>query len=281
MPEASFTESFQHLGFSSYRAKHLANLIEQNPVADHQTLLYWAKLYISTFQQSIIFCKNTDQNGATANASIKTDPRGNDEPKEIEIVHVDEEDNESNELVNCYKAQNTEKIADTTYWFHGTNKESAEDIVKKGINLKRGKENSDFSDGAGFYITPNFDFAQTWAQRIHKKDGAVVVFKVENDLFRGGFELSRENSEKWGKVVRYFRNGCKEVNLDYLDEYPYIFGPISKDGMKSQNNPNWNPRMRSDPILGNHLYQICLKDKTLANDFYKKGQNVEKVLFFV
>ena len=151
--------------------------------------------------------------------------------------------------------------------------------MKKGINLKRGKENSDFSDGAGFYVTSNFDFAQSWADMISDKDGAVIVFKVEEELFREGLELSRENSALWDKVVTHFRNGCEDVNLESLDEYPYIFGPISKDGMKSDKNKNWKPRVRTDP-MGNHLFQICLKDKKLATDFYKKGQNVEKVLFF-
>lgn len=278
LPEASLTQSFQHLGFSSYRAKFLASLVERNPVADHQTILYWAKLYISTFQQSILFCKNTAQNGATAINVIKTEPRGDDEPIDIEIVHIDEEDIENNGLLNCYKDQNSDKIADTTYWFHGTSKESAKNIAMMGVNLKKGKQNADFSDSEGFYITSNFYFAHNWAQMNHQ-EAAVVVFKVEKDLFRDGLELSREDSAKWDKVVRYFRNGCKDRKLEYLDEYPYIFGPISKDGMKSQSNPNWKPRFRSDP-MGNHLYQICLKDKRLAKMFYKEGQNVEKVLFF-
>ena len=279
LPELPLVESFQHLGFTRFRAQSLAGLIQENPTSDHQTLLYIAKRYIARHQHSsILFCKNSEQNGASANASatIKTDPRGDDNPVEIPVVPVDEEEIEQNEIINFYKTQSKDKLEETTFWFHGTSKESAMNIAAKGVNLKRGGERGDFSDGAGFYLTSNFDFAYNWA-RMNHEDGAVLVFKVHKELFQGGLELSKENTAKWEKVVSFFRNGCVDVKCEYLEDFNYIYGPISKDGNKSSKNPKWKPRCRSDP-MGNHLYQVCLKDKVLAREFYNKGQNIEKVI---
>merc|ERR1711894_591653 len=45
LPELPLMESFQHLGFTKFRAQSLAGLIEENPTSDHQTLVYWAKRY--------------------------------------------------------------------------------------------------------------------------------------------------------------------------------------------------------------------------------------------
>ena len=275
----SIEESLQHLGFTKYRARYLANHIQKNPLSDHQTILYWASQYVNSFNNSIIFClKNSQENGTTAHLTIKTDPRGTDEPVEISVEHVDEYE-ENNELVNFYNEQSSDKLAETTYWFHGTSKEAAHNIARQGINLRRGKERGDFSDGEGFYLTSNFYFAQNWAQTHNENGAAVVVFKVQNLNFEGGLELSRENIAKWNKIVTYYRNGSTDVNLDYLDDYTYIFGPISKDGGKCDKDPNWKPRIRSDP-MGNKLYQVCLKDKALARDFYRKGENIEKVLIY-
>jgi hypothetical protein len=52
-----------------------------------------------------------------------------------------------------YLRQDQNPIGGVTYWFHGTDRESALNIIKEGIDVRRGKEGLDFSDGAGFYLT--------------------------------------------------------------------------------------------------------------------------------
>ena len=282
-------EKFQHLGFTKCRAKYLTSRIEQSELYDHQSLIYWAKLHLNSLHDSIISCKNTQENDTAANFTIEIDQEDADEPVKVPVEHVDEDEIENNQLINFYKDKSCDKLGETTYWFHGTSKEAAINIAEKGINLRRGKERGDFSDGLGFYLTSNFSFAQDWAHKVvqvtQSEDGAgavvgaVVVFKVESGSFNGGLELTKEDT-KWSKVVEYFRNGSNDRKLQYFNEYPYIFGPISKDGGKCESNPNWKPRVRSDPAPGKHLYQICLKDRALAEEFYKGGQNIEKILTF-
>ena len=45
--------------------------------------------------------------------------------------------------------------------YHGTISSGAENIIKNGINFKRGKSKVDF--GQGFYTTPSFSFAKNTA----------------------------------------------------------------------------------------------------------------------
>ena len=52
-----------------------------------------------------------------------------------------------------YLRQEQKPIDGVTYWFHGTDRESALNIIKEGIDVNRGGKGLDFSDGAGFYLT--------------------------------------------------------------------------------------------------------------------------------
>ena len=50
-------------------------------------------------------------------------------------------------------------------YFHGTDTGGDEHIIENGIEFDKGKEAQYFSDGNGFYVTNNFDEADTWANR--------------------------------------------------------------------------------------------------------------------
>ena len=39
-------EQFQHLGFTKCRSHTLDKMLKEYPLSDHQTILYWAHLYI-------------------------------------------------------------------------------------------------------------------------------------------------------------------------------------------------------------------------------------------
>jgi len=158
--------------------------------------------------------------------------------------------------------------------------------MQNGINLNKGKSGGDFSDGKGFYVTSDYMFAHRWPQKMMKKpNSAVVVFKIDNmDIFsnspRKGKEFSEANSE-WEKTVGYYRNNRDFKNWfdtkkkgKKVDSYHFIFGPISRDG-KDNKMRTWKPRPR-DPLI----YELCLKDDLLAEDFYNKGRNIHKTIFF-
>lgn len=93
--------------------------------------------------------------------------------------------------------------------YHGTNCNSAKDIVKNGICLQHSKPFLDF--GPGFYTTPSYDHAALTAIRKTRKYNARYKqheepYIVELD-FRpiNGVKLStvayQRHSEKWGRFV--------------------------------------------------------------------------------
>ena len=50
------------------------------------------------------------------------------------------------------------------FWFHGTFDGAASSIEHDGIILSEGR-GGDFSHTNGFYVTPNYEFAKSWAKR--------------------------------------------------------------------------------------------------------------------
>lgn len=53
------------------------------------------------------------------------------------------------------------------------------DSILKAVNVKAGRENTDF--GQGFYLTNDPKQAENWAQR---SQGVVMAFVVDEDLFK-------------------------------------------------------------------------------------------------
>jgi hypothetical protein len=110
----------------------------------------------------------------------------------------------------------------------------------------------------------------------------VIVFKQKKDVFssRKGREFLDDN-EEWKRTVGFFRsgkdykwvNGQRKKGKELLG-CPYIFGPISKDG-NDRKIPNWSPRARKPTV-----FELCLKDDLLAEDFYDSGHNIHKTIFF-
>lgn len=130
---------------------------------------------------------------------------------------------------------------DGTPFFHGTNHESALNILQEGIDITRGGQRLDFSDGEGFYITNNFsesiqyaEFARSQGSANHANLGAaVVIYNVNeeelNQKFRGLNLYSDLNF--WRKVVKEYRQiGKGKIDRDFREEleaYSFIEGPLS------------------------------------------------------
>ena len=131
---------------------------------------------------------------------------------------------------------------DGTPFFHGTNHESALNILQEGIDITRGGQRLDFSDGEGFYITNNFsesiqyaEFARSRGSANHANLGAaVVIYNVNeeelNQKFRGLNLYSDLNF--WRKVVKEYRQiGKGKIDRDFREEleaYSFIEGPLSR-----------------------------------------------------
>ena len=148
-------------------------------------------------------------------------------------------------------------------WFHGTNHQSAVDIVNKGISLKKGAKKLDFSNNDGFYLNPEGMSAVEWVKS--KKDASVIIFKVSRQMQNDHRLLNlRGDQERWKKVVKWNRSG--EDQMEYLDEElreqfekcDYIRGPMAGDKTR-YNGPNWEPQVKDSQ-------QICVKSRKMANE---------------
>ena len=124
--------------------------------------------------------------------------------------------------------------------FHGTRHSDARNIMRNGIDIERGAQCQDFSDGRGFYLTPDFYDAVTWArERFPIIRPAIVVFRVPTKLISRahGMDLSVHEShdgsvklatEKWRDCVSFHLSGKQlggHRRLRYYGGLEYIAGP--------------------------------------------------------
>ena len=113
--------------------------------------------------------------------------------------------------------------------FHGTDHQSASDILFRGIDLFAGRQKRDFSCGSGFYLTENFDEALNWANSTTAKP-AILIFRINR---RKHLDDARklnlyENGEKWLEIVSSFRSGKRTAKTEEdVSEYDLIEGPAA------------------------------------------------------
>ncbi|XP_067023728.1 uncharacterized protein [Acropora muricata] len=86
----------------------------------------------------------------------------------------------------------------TTVLYHGTDHQSAVNILFQGINLSAGRQNRDFSSRSGFYLTKNMDEAINWALSTTAKP-AILVSKV-NQADLNGTKKTRLKQQR-GEMV--------------------------------------------------------------------------------
>ena len=170
---------------------------------------------------------------------------------------------------------------DGTPFFHGTNHESALNILQEGIDITRGGQRLDFSDGEGFYITNSFSesiqyakFARSRGSANHANLGAaVVIYNVNeeelNQKFRGLNLYSDLNF--WRKVVKEYRQiGKGKIDRDFREEleaYSFIEGPLSRgftNGEFQQDSSNRG--------------QLCIRSIKCAEEFF--DLKIHSVIFF-
>lgn len=94
--------------------------------------------------------------------------------------------------------------------YHGTDEKSAKSILQSGIDLYAGNERSDF--GQGFYTTPDFSMACTWANRkgIFSRP-AVVSFLFDDDYLTKDIHCRVFDTSDlvWAQFIANNRNGYK------------------------------------------------------------------------
>jgi len=145
--------------------------------------------------------------------------------------------------------------------FHGTDHQSASDILFRGIDLCAGRQKRDFSCGSGFYLTDNFNEALNWANNTTAKP-AVLIFRVNRREHLGDARKLNlyENGEKWREIVSSFRSGRRTAKTrKSLSEYELIEGPAAT----VTRNESGELIIEQKPSS----YQMCLISEDFADTF--------------
>ena len=163
------------------------------------------------------------------------------------------------------------------YWatvlYHGTDHHSAADILFRGIHLRAGRQNRDFSCGSGFYLTKNLDEAVNWATSTTAKP-AILVFQISHvESLDSAKRLDLNNDEKkCYEIVTSFRSGRRTAKTwKNVSAYDLIEGPqatLRYD--EATREPLWKPKPSS--------YQMCLISDDFAETFEK---TLHSIFFFL
>ena len=202
------------------------------------------------------------------------------EEKEINIINVDRNGRKTKSYTKGKIANFPEALADDQFevYFHGTYRGGGVNIIQNGIHLEMGKQAQDFSDGNGFYVTKNFEEADTWAKE-HFKDGkAILVYRIDKIELRGdsddnGLDLTNDQV-RWREVVTEFRlagkgsrmkKGDRKTMRRDLQNYDFIEGPQA-----SVKNPY--------RVTENHgSYALCVRSERCVQLF---NRNLYGAIFF-
>ena len=159
-----------------------------------------------------------------------------------------------------------------TVLFHGTDHQSACDILFRGIYLCQGRQKRDFSYGSGFYLTDNSEEALNWAKNTTAKPALLVFQLNRQEHLTDSEKLNLFNDEqRWYEIVPSFRSGVNTARTrKSLASYDLIEGPVST--MKANESTRkfvFSPKPLS--------YQMCLISDSCADTF---RQSLRSILFF-
>ena len=166
----------------------------------------------------------------------------------------------------CSKLSDLMSLKDgkTVVLFHGTDHQSACDILFRGIDLCQGRQKRDFRCGSGFYLTDNSEEALNWAKNTTAKP-ALLVFKVNRQEYLDHAEKLNlfENEQRWIEIVSSFRSEKKTAKTrKSLRAYDLIEGPVARKRRNEVSDETvYDPKPSS--------YQMCLNSDDFADTFRK------------
>ena len=261
-------QSLQKMGFIENRSKVIAKWITEQAFPDHRSLLAWAQIYIENLFKYDIFLSDQVSKFPFKETTLnkwftqKVDDHEDEDGHVPEVFVVNTTKQEDavariKEKVVEFKNNNPKE----RLFYHGTDHQSAVNILESGIRLGKGTSECDFSDGNGFYLADDFDYALTQYAMI-RKYAALLIFHISDDCLTRGLDLSGpENRKDLRAVVNYFKSGgSKKHGLDKklynsIQNCHYIFGPISRDGKDDGKSSKWDS-----------VNQICIKNKDMAKE---------------
>lgn len=103
--------------------------------------------------------------------------------------------------------------------YHGTDLSQAENIIKKGVDVRIGRKYLDF--GQGFYLTPSYIQAKTWSER--RNIPCVLEFELDDTNLKT--KQSYTADREWAEFVIRNRLGMP------VDKYDCVAGPMADTGV--------------------------------------------------
>ena len=156
---------FQIFRISPVKSNILNVIAQDNAFLSHATITQWAVSHIEQqFKYNILLKKDKSWNFVNTPLNqeyeIPTLVDDGEIPVEIQAVRklrISKDEFQRFQQGQCwfsdYLIQQKNPLSEVTYWFHGTDHDSAKKICEEGIDIETGKRAMDFSDGAGFYLT--------------------------------------------------------------------------------------------------------------------------------
>ncbi|CAF0736711.1 unnamed protein product [Adineta steineri] len=153
------------------------------------------------------------------------------------------------------------------YWFHATDWNSAENILRTGAE-RRG-ENTDFSKGPAYYVNNDYrDCYEFLSRRNHKFKGQHAIFIYEFDpefLSNGRYicidEETPANVKKWGEVVFSCINKKQKKEVNDIHGCDCVFGwqcANPNDGNLQRANKS-TPHIRVRQYDGQYATQLAIR----------------------
>lgn len=251
-------------------------LARANNRAHHIEACEWAERFINDeFKYNILLCQHSRKFPFEGNRKNEwfhlpkeQEPQVFQNPSSVYIMNLEVKGSEI-----CQSAQDVLSDYEDdqhSYLFHGTDHESASNILCEGIDLCVGRQKRDFSSGSGFYLTRDLEEALNWAKSTTSKP-AILMFKVV-DCFDHDRKLSLVNDRQWRQMVTSFRmdNVTAETEQSLMRAYDFIEGPVAT---VTRNETSDELVLEPKPSS----YQLCL----ISNDFADRfQQTLHLVLFY-
>lgn len=277
----SIENILQNLGLDSLSSKAWNYVMSKCSLEDnHLDVIDWAVLYMQDLIRYSLFPENAfgkfPYQESTVNSWFKqARDQGDETCGEVHILNMMGKKLKQLEPFPLQGGKNfPQEIEgeDHQLFYHGTDHKSVECILEEGIILEKGKKNSDFSHGKGFYLNNNFQEAVSWAFRIRDKKRAVLIFKIPNNVLDGFREASinlLDDEEEWQRITSHFRSA--QPNKKFLKEMrriSFIEGPIASVSVRG------SMKIKGQ-IEGS--YQMCIHSDDLADQFHL---NLHSIVFF-
>ena len=158
-----------------------------------------------------------------------------------------------------------------TVLYHGTDHESAQQILFRGIELCAGRQKRDFSCGKGFYLTTSLEDALNWAKSTTARPAVLsfVVTSSPEDVLQKARKLSLNGNEQWRNWVSLFRNDdvTSKMLQDLHSKYDLLEGPMA---IVTTNETSSELVFEPKPSS----YQMCLISDSFAEEFEKTLQSI-------